>query len=79
MSNNQGFKEATLIQTGRRGGVAEMGRKACRHSVVQRGGGPTLICGIKIRRDTLGVSYPSPRADHTAQASSTRKINPHNF
>ena len=29
--NNQSFKEATFIQTGRRGGAAEMGREAWRH------------------------------------------------
>ena len=32
---------------------------------------------IKIRRDALGESDPSPRPDCTAQGSSTRKINPH--
>ena len=34
---------------------------------------------IKIRRYTLGVSDPSPSPDHTAQGSSAKKINPHNF
>ena len=34
---------------------------------------------IKIRRDTLGASNPSPRPDHTAQGSSARKITTHNF
>ena len=35
-SDNQGFKEATFIQMGRRAGVAETGREAQRGSVVQR-------------------------------------------
>ena len=34
---------------------------------------------IKIGRDTLGVSDPSPRPDGTAPSSSARKINLHNF
>ena len=34
---------------------------------------------IKIRRNTLGVSDPSPKPDFTAQGSSTRKINSQNF
>ena len=29
--------------------------------------------------DTLGRSHPSPRPDSTAQGSSARKIDPHNF
>ena len=34
---------------------------------------------IKIGRDTVQVSDPSPRPDCTAQGFSTRKINLHNF
>ena len=34
---------------------------------------------IKIRKDTWGVSDPSPRPDHEAQGSSARKIKSHNF
>ena len=34
---------------------------------------------MKIGRDTMGVSDPSPRSDHTAQGSSARKIKPHTF
>ena len=34
---------------------------------------------IKIGRDAMGVSDPSPRPDHTAQGSSTGNVNPHNF
>ena len=34
---------------------------------------------IKIRRATSGMKDPSPRPDHTAQGSSTRKIKPHNL
>ena len=33
----------------------------------------------KIGKDTLGVSDPSPKPDHTTQCSSIRKINPHNL
>ena len=32
-SNNQGFKEATFIQTGRRGGDVEMGREVVERAV----------------------------------------------
>ena len=34
---------------------------------------------IKIRKDTLGASDPSPRPYCTAQGSRARKIKPHNF
>ena len=34
---------------------------------------------VKMGRATLGASDPSPRSDCTAQGSSTRRINPHNF
>ena len=34
---------------------------------------------IKIGRETLGVRDPSPRTDCTAQGSSARKINFHDF
>ena len=47
-SDNQGFKEATFIHTGRRSGDAEMGGEAWRCGVAQRGGrsgGPTCTCG----------------------------------
>ena len=47
--------------------------------VEQLQGVPHSYRWIKIRRDTLGVSDPSYRPDSTAQGSSTRKINPHNF
>ena len=59
-----------------------------RHSVVQRGGGGggmwnrqfhIQVWWIKIRRDALGVSHPSPRPDCREQGSSARKINPKNF
>ena len=47
-SDNQGFKEAKFIQTGRRGGDVDMHREAQSRSVAQRGGrmgGPTFTCG----------------------------------
>ena len=34
---------------------------------------------IKIGKDTLGVNDSSPRPDRTAQYSSARKINSHDF
>ena len=40
---------------------------------------PHSVWWIKIRRDRLGASDPKPRPDHTAQGSSARKIDPHNF
>ena len=72
---------------GRKGGFVETGRNVQKHKRVWR---RELVSGkeqkvphshvvIKIRRDTLGVSDPSPRPDHTAQSSSARKINPHKF
>ena len=39
LSNNQGFKEATFIQTGMRARDVEMGREARRRSAVWRGNG----------------------------------------
>ena len=57
-----------------------MGGEAWRHGVAQRGGrGRMGLWWVKIRRVTLGVSNPSPRADFIAQGSSVRKIKPHNF
>ena len=57
-SDKQGFKEATFIQTGRRGGEAEMRREVWRAGEVQRSmaewlreeqgqkmGAPTSTCG----------------------------------
>ena len=48
MFENEGFKEATFIQTSRRGGDLEADSKAC--GVAQRGGSgrmgyPTFTCG----------------------------------
>ena len=49
--NNQGFKEATFIQIGRRGRVPEMGREVQRFSMALRGSGgsgtdgPTFMYG----------------------------------
>ena len=45
----------------------------------QNGQYHTYMWWIKIRRDILGVRYPSPTPDHPAQGSSARKIRPHNF
>ena len=39
----------------------------------------TPVWWIKIGRATLGANNPSPRTDCTAQGSSARKINCHNF
>ena len=52
-SDNQGFKEDTFIQTGRRRRVAEMGREAawCGKAAAGR-----RMDG----RDTLGENDPSP-------------------
>ena len=77
-SDNQGFKEATFIQTGKRG------RDAKTQGEVRRGAGrwrgmEMQNRWVKIRRNTSGVRDPSPRPDHPAQGSSTRKISPHNF
>ena len=49
-SNNEGFKEATFIHTGRRGRDPQRHQDGWRHGVAQRGaeagtGGPTLMCG----------------------------------
>ena len=83
-SHNQGLKEATFIQTGRRGGNMEMCREACRHGVAQRGTDGNMrshihVWWIKIGRDISGVRDPSPRSDHSEQGSGTRKISHHNF
>ena len=52
----------------------------------RRGGGssggtdsPTFTYWMKIGRDTLGVSGPSPRPDCTVQGSSARKLHIHYF
>ena len=62
---------------GRRGGDAEV-----RWRVSSSGEGYSLshihVWQIKIRRDMLGASDPSPRPDYTAQGSDARKINPCN-
>ena len=73
-SKNQGLKEATFIQTGRRGRDPEIGREMV--AVAEQAVPHSLI---KIKRHTLGARDPSPRPDHTAQGSGTRKINPHNM
>ena len=48
-SNNEGFKEATFIQVGRRGGDAEAGRGVQRHRVARRSSSGTddltFTCG----------------------------------
>ena len=74
---------------GRGTGVVEMGREAWSSGVMRRDGSSGCaradsqshihMWGIKVRRDTLGASDPSPRPDCTAEGSSARKMNPHNF
>ena len=77
-SDNQGFREATFIQTGRRGGVTEMQCGTERHWQ-WNGQSHILMWWMKIWRDTLGMRDPSPRPDYKAQDYSTGNINPHNF
>ena len=52
---------------------AELQRWAKRQYGVEGGGSSSRTDG----RDTLGASDPSLRPDHTAQGSSTGKIDPH--
>ena len=55
-SDNQGFKEDTFIQTGRRGGVAE----GQRDGLAQNNGGSSSRSGMD-SGDNFGASDPSPR------------------
>ena len=82
--DNQKFKEATFIQTGMRDGVTELGQsrveKMCCGTEKWWQGtrwSHIPVRSIKIVRDILGVSDPSPRPDCTTQGPSTEKINPH--
>ena len=69
---NQGIKEATCIQMGRRGRDMETGRHG-------RGWLHTHMWWAKIRMDILGVRNPRPISIHAAQGSSGRKVSPQNF
>ena len=61
-SDNQGLKEATYIQIGRRGGDAERWWNGWSH---------IHVWWVKIGKDTSEASDPSPRPDYSAQGSST--------
>ena len=70
-SNHQGFKEATFIQTGRRGGDSEINGEVRRCGVVQRGGGggggsrwvvPHSHVVHKNLEGYLGSEQPQPQA-----------------
>ena len=43
-SDNQGGKEDTLTQTGRRGGDGQLGGEDSRQGGSRRPGGPTFVC-----------------------------------
>ena len=65
------------MQRGRRVGALEMGGETVWYGEARRNGWFHIhLWWIKIGRDSLGAMDPSPRPDHTAQDSSTGKINP---
>ena len=72
-SDNEGFKKT---HSSRQVGRAETW---CGTERWQNGWSHIHVWWIKIGRDTLGMRDPRPRPDDSAQGSSTRKINPHNF
>ena len=79
-SNIQGFKEATFIQMGgRRGRDTVWCQELWGHWWRWNGWFHIHMWWMKIGRDTLGASDPSPRPDHTAHGSNAGKIKPHNF
>ena len=77
-SDNQGFKEATFIQMGRR---AETQRGTEKWSGTERQwkGQPHIHLWIITRKDTLGTRNASRRPDCPVQGSRAGKINPRNF
>ena len=78
-------KDLKKPHSSRQAGGARDRQEARRRSVVQRwqqgqkGQSNIYVWWVKIGKDTLGDSNPSPSPDCTAQGSSTRKINPHKF
>ena len=78
-TDGQEFKEATFIQTGRRGGDVEMHGVAWSGAETQNELSHIHVWCIKIGKGASGVRDPSPTAGHVAQGSSARKLSPNNF